>query len=231
MAITAYLAMTAAEVRNPSSIPEKIAWMACHFSPYSTGISNLPENLPEGSMLILNDVTPIHGHDPERIAKQLTKSIKDNKCMGLLLDFQREGYPELEALAKYLNNALPCPVAYFGEHNGPVFLPPVPCHVPIEEYITKWKNREIWLEVALDRKAILLTESGSRECTPPLTRTACQHRDSRLHCSYDITVQPGQVLFSMQRTVDDLQDLLSEAEELGVQKAFGLYQELGEFFL
>ena len=71
MALTLYLAMTAAELQNCRQIPEHIAWMACHFSPYSSGISNVPVQLPAGSVLILNDRIPPQGHDPELVARQL----------------------------------------------------------------------------------------------------------------------------------------------------------------
>ena len=46
MAIRPFLAMTAAEIRGTETLPPKTAWMACHFSPYSTGLSNLPKDLP-----------------------------------------------------------------------------------------------------------------------------------------------------------------------------------------
>ena len=71
MAIRPFLAMTAAEIRGTETLPPKTAWMACHFSPYSTGLSNLPKALPPGSMVILDDITPIHGHDSETIAALL----------------------------------------------------------------------------------------------------------------------------------------------------------------
>ena len=51
MAIRPFLAMTAAEIRGTETLPPKTAWMACHFSPYSTGLSNLPKALPPGSMI------------------------------------------------------------------------------------------------------------------------------------------------------------------------------------
>lgn len=227
MAITAYLAMTAAEVRNLSPTAEKIAWMACHFSPYSTGISNLPDTLPEGSMLILNDVTPIHGHDPERIEKQLRKNITNNNCMGLLLDFQRKGYPELEDLAKHLSDALPCPVGYFGNHKGPVFLPPVPCHVPIREYIDPWKHREIWLEAALSVQQLQLTPQGCEIHTQtPAEIPDHGHKDTDLHCHYHIALSDAQANFTLWRTKEDVLELLEDAQGLGIQIAVGLWQEL-----
>ena len=71
MAIRLYLAMTAAEIRENTGLPPKIAWMACHFSPYCTGLSNLPRILAAGSVLMLDDVTPIFHHDPQQIAAQL----------------------------------------------------------------------------------------------------------------------------------------------------------------
>lgn len=71
MEIPLFLAMTAAEFRIAAEIPAHPAWMACHFSAYGTGISNLPRELPAGAMLMLNDRTPICGHDPEDVAKPL----------------------------------------------------------------------------------------------------------------------------------------------------------------
>ena len=79
MAIPLYLAMTAREFRICKTVPANMAWMACHFSPYGTGLSNLPTSLPPGSMIILNDRTPICGHDPELIAAQLKELLKS--CM------------------------------------------------------------------------------------------------------------------------------------------------------
>ena len=66
-----YLAMTPAEFNSVSQPPPDFAYMACHFSPYGTGLGNLPTVLPPESLLILNDRTPIHGHDPQRIFDQL----------------------------------------------------------------------------------------------------------------------------------------------------------------
>ena len=82
MAIRPFLAMTAAEIRGTETLPPKTAWMACHFSPYSTGLSNLPKALPPGSMVILDDITPIHGHDSETIAAQLRPRLDALKSSG-----------------------------------------------------------------------------------------------------------------------------------------------------
>ena len=231
MAIPRYLAMTAAEIAANSPLPPKIAWMACHFSPYTTGLSNRPGALPPDSLLILNDVTPIHGHSLEAVAGQLAQCVEAFSCRGILLDFQRPGSAETAALAAYLVQALPCPVAvsepYAGELSCPVFLPPPPHHVPLAEYLAPWQGRALWLEQALDAETITLTESGA--CIAPLPpgeRFADGHADDALHCHYQIQLTDSQAVFTLFRTPGDLEALLSEAEFLGVTQAVGLFQEL-----
>lgn len=226
MAITSYLAMTAAEVTCARELPPNTAWMACHFSPYSTGISNLPEGLPEGSMLILNDITPIHGHDPQRIAQQLKDCAEANKCAGLVLDFQRQ-QPELAKLADCLTAALPCPVAYFGDHEGPLFVPPIPCHIPAAQYFSQWNGREIWLEIGLTAEALLLTNRGCEVI--PITGAKIPDRaqkEETLHCHYHIALSDTEAQFTLWRTKEDLAELLEEADGLGIHTAIGLWQEL-----
>ena len=100
MALPLYLALTMAEFHNCSRLPEHAAWMACHYSPYGLGLSNLPRELPERGMLILNDRTPAQGHDPERILRQLTELAEILHYKYILLDFQRPDSPENAAVAK-----------------------------------------------------------------------------------------------------------------------------------
>ena len=75
MGLHCYLAMTAREINQCPLLPSKIAWMACHFSPYGTGLVGLPEKLPQGSLIIVNDRIPIRSHDPGQIVYQLRKLI------------------------------------------------------------------------------------------------------------------------------------------------------------
>ena len=91
MAIAPFLAMTAAEICACPVLPPKIAWMACHFSPYGLGLSNLPKTLPPGSLLMVDDITPPHKHDPALIGKQLHSCVEALQCSAVLLDFQRIG--------------------------------------------------------------------------------------------------------------------------------------------
>ena len=224
MAIRLFLAMTAAEIRGNPALPSKIAWMACHFSPYCTGLSNLPKALKPGSVLTLDDVTPIFHHDPGQIAEQLRERVEALECAGVLLDFQRPGYPEAAELAGILAETLPCPVAvsalYAQGLSCPVFLPPVPHHVPPEAYFAPWQGREIWLEAAL-------TSQGAAFASLPPGQTFPEgFAEERLHCHYTVATESDAARFTLWRTAEDLDTLLAEAERYGVTTAVGLYQEL-----
>lgn len=233
MAITPILAMTAAEMQLSQTLPPKIAWMACHFSPYGTGLSNCPTQLPEGSLLILNDRTPIHGHDPEVIARQLEDCISRTGCHGLLLDFQRPDIKETALLVDALLQALPCPVAvsdiYGIDRRCPVFLPPASLHVALAEYTAPWEGRDIWLEIGQDRECITVTPEGSAITSLPREEpTEGGHADEKLLCHYQVALSEEQARFTLYRTAEDLDALLKAAERLGVTTAVGLYQEFRE---
>ena len=232
MAIAPFLAMTAAEIRANPEFSEKIGWMACHFSPYGTGLSNLPCHLPEGSLLILNDRTPWWNHDGALIVDQLTERVESLGCHGLLLDFQRPGVAEVAHLAGFLTEQLNCPVgvaqAYAGNLECPVFLPPVPLHQTVAEYLLPWQEREIWLELALDAEEIQLTPAGSAIVAlpfPPAHKAA--HHDKALHCGYSIHPEENSARFTLSRAKEDIRSLLEEAANYGVTTAIGLWQELG----
>ena len=229
MAVAPFLAMTAAEFCGSSFLPAKIGWMACHFSPYSVGLSNLPQFLPEGSLLIVNDVTPIHGHDPEIVVRQLRSCVETFRCSGVLLDFQREDTEETMLMAKEIVHTLSCPVAvtegYAENLSCPVFLSPLPHHIPLADWINPWQDREIWLEVALDAEEILLTEAGAS--VSPLFHINSEDGfiDTELHCHYRIDLAEDSVKFSLWRTKEDIASLLEEAESMNIRTAVGLWQE------
>ena len=230
MDIVHYLAMTAAEIGANPPLPPKIAWMACHFSPYSAGLSNCPRQLPPGSLLILNDFSPIHGHSPETAANQLRSWVEDFQCSGVLLDFQRPGNTETAALTEYLEGSLPCPVAvshlYADSLSCPVFLPPVPVQTPVAEYLAPWQGREIWLETALDAVKITLTEKGASFAQLPRADSEKNDfRDEKLHCRYRISLSEDRAEFLLYRAKEDLASLLRDAGNHGVTTAVGLYQE------
>lgn len=165
------------------------------------------------------------------MAAQLRPRLDALKCSGVLLDFQRPGYEEAELLAGRLSEALPCPVgvsALYGRGlTCPVFLPPVPPDVNLADYLAPWQGREIWLELALDGETITLTPSGAITASlPPAAQLLGGHRDEKLHCHYQIHTDADSARFTLFRTPEDLDTLLTEGEALGVTRAVGLYQEL-----
>ncbi len=235
MAITPFLAMTAAEMGNISAYPQKVAWMACHFSPYGLGLSNLPRALPPGALLMLDDITPPHGHDPVLIAEQLAECAETLQCRSVLLDFQRSGDKETRTLAEHLVQALPCPTIvseyYAYDLPCPVFLSPVPPSVPLEAHLLPWKERKIWLELGLDGEILTLTEQGCEATPLPRPdRDAEGFSDDQLHCHYTVGTNENAARFTLWRTMEDLDHLLTEAETYGVTEAIGLFQELHSKF-
>jgi hypothetical protein len=235
MGISRYLAMTAAEMATFSVMEGwSAAYMACHFSPGGQSLSNLPERLPTGTMLILDDSTPMDGHDPSLILNQLTEIITRNNCESLLLDFQRWDIPGQQELTKLLTEALPCPVGvsepYARELSCPVFLPPVPPDRLVSEYLGSWQGREIWLEAALDGLTYTVTEKGSvSDLLLHIPENGLIEPD--LCCHYQIAELKNRVEFHLYRTADDLSSLLQKAKSHGVTTAVGLYQELGNIKL
>ena len=230
MALPLYLAMTPGEIAGNFASADHIACLSCHFSPWGRGLSGIPENLPPECLLILDDRTPMNGHDPEHIREALSDSLQKLRCIGLLLDFQRPGNPEQQELARLLTASLPCPVGvsefYARELNCPVFLPPVPADRPVKDYLSPWQGREIWLEAALDGITLNLTQSGCTE-TPLTSFPEDGWLDKRLHCHYSIETSENAAIFHLWRTVEDLQALLADAP--GVTRAIGLWQELRNY--
>ena len=231
MAIPFFLALTAAEFAKMSHFPTHIAWMACHFSPYGTGITNLPKTLPEGSLLILNDRTPVCGHDPELICQALWETAREYRCSGLLLDLQRQDSAETAAIIQKVLT-LPLPVAvsdlYAGMYDCPVFLSPPPLHIPLEAHTAPWQGREIWLEMTNEGSKIRVTKEGSTLTTIPCPALESNFRDDGLLCHYSTQLTGDAVTFTLFRTQEDTQALIEKAEILGVTHAVGLYQEFGK---
>lgn len=230
MVLPLYLAMTRAEMAGNPPPAAHLAYMACHFSPAGTSLSNCPEHLVPGSMLVLDDSTPMDGHDPERILKELSALMEAHRCESLLLDFQRPGNPAQMQLAEAVSQMLPYPVGVSEQyaHGLPctVFLSTLPPDRPLEEYLKPWQGREIWLEAALDAVELTLTENGCTTSPLPFTDEE-GFSDSALHCHYSIQVDTA-ARFRLWRTREDLEALLREAETAGVTRTIGLWQELGE---
>ena len=202
--------------------------MACHFSPYGTGLSNLPTDLPEGSMLILNDRTPIGGHDPVLIAEQLRDLAHAMGCSRVLLDLQRPGEASTAAVAKAVLEAAACPVAvstwYAEDLPCPVFLPLVPLLQSPQDHLKAWQGREVWMEIAQEEATYIVTAEGcSRH---PMTASAAMpHTDESLCCRYSVFPRENSVDFSVRKDWDMLMAAFENLPQITC--LVGLYQELG----
>lgn len=227
MEIALYTAMTAAEFEKSKGISFKMAWMACHFSSYGTGLSNIPKQLPPGSLLIVNDRTPICGHDPALIASQLAETVEELKCSGILLDFQRPGADAVAEAVSTLSYKVAMPPAYAKELRCAVFLPPPPLTLPLAAHIAPWEGREIWLEAVTEQSCIRVSTEGSREIEE--TPFPCPHVDETLHCRHGMDIQPNHIDFHLHRDLDQLSALMEEGKTLGITQYVGLYQQLGSF--
>ncbi len=229
MALPIYLTMTAWEFSH-REVPPHCGYMACHFSPYSSGLSNIPNYLPEGALLTVNDRIPPADHDPACIARQLKQAVDSLKPCGVLLDFQRPEEERTRSIVQALCQCLPCPVAvppdYARDSKQAVFLPPVPLNQKLSAYLQPWRDREIWLEVDCSGLTMTLTETGCQTAQDPVILEPPVFTDPELHCHYSIRTEENRAVFSLSRDKEDLLSLTEEAQELGVTLAAGLYQEL-----
>lgn len=220
-----FLAQSAAEFHKALPFPAQKAWMACHFSSYGPGLSNLPDALPAGSMVMVNDRTPAFQHDPGLIIKQLQEIIENWQCSCVLLDFERSGQEENAIIAKAIVQALSCPVGvsanYAGGLDCAVFLPPLPLCKPVIEYIAPWKGRPIWLEVMPDCTAFTVSENGC-------VQNRCEetgeypHYDRNLFSSYRTEILTNAIRFTLRRGPQELEHLRNVAQ---IDRLVGLYQE------
>lgn len=229
MGISHYLALTAEEISTAEVLPQWLSYMACHFSPYGTGLTGKPKALPENAMLILNDRIPYCAHDKTWIAEQLEQWANALHCGCILLDFQRQDTPK--DLGRFLIEALPFPTAVSADFSDntacPVFLPPAPLNMTLSEYLHPWTGREIWLETTPEILQITVDSNGSNKVLLlPDESVPWSFEDKALCCHYRTEVFPDHARFTLQRTAEDMTHFLKEAESLGVAKAVSLYQQM-----
>ena len=209
-----------------SEFPTRTAYMACHFSPGGSGLSNMPRILPKGSILLLDDSMPVQGHNLDIVAQQLKEVVDRFSVWAVLLDFQRPPTEESRKMVAAILENTSCIVAVtpaYAKEDSTVFLPPLPANKSLPEHLKPWKR--IFLELASEGLEITVTKDGSRFSAVYPT-TPLPLKDKRLHCHYSVKVFPGKAVFTLNRTREDLADLAKEAEELGILGMVGLYQEL-----
>ena len=229
MEIPTYLAMSPGELASGCPSDSLPAWMACHFSSTGQGLTNLPDSLPEGAMLILDDSVPMTVQEPDQILQQLADCAEAFRCSGVLLDFQRPVSPALAGLTELLTEALPCPAAvsepYAAGLSCPVFVSAPPAHVPLAAHLAPWQGRELWLELAPAPETATVTENGT-VFTPLAALPREEAFGAAPDCHYRLAQTGDSAVFTIFRNGEDLAGLLREAQTLGVTRAVGLWQEL-----
>lgn len=220
-----HLAMTAAEFALCRKSAEKIAWMACHFSPYGAGLSNIPRELPPESILIINDRIEPTCHDADLVALDTCEAVEKLQCSAVLLDFQRPDSSLTAQIAAVITAKLPCPVAvshhYAKELPCAVFLPPPPLRCDLTEYFAPWQNRNIWLEVYEQWESVTVTEDSVFEVrdNQPNVREL-PFWDEFMRCRYKLEVHNDRAVFTLHRGLEELLALPCSASNY-----IGLFQE------
>lgn len=188
--------------------------------------------IPRPAFLVLEDsqipppgVLPVVT-DAFRVDRQFLLRLCQGRA-GVLLDFERPP----SADARELIQGLPCPAAAppgYAE-DGPVFLPPPPLHVPLENYLAPWKGREVWLEAALQKRVITVTAEGAViSPVSPSGELSGGFYSEVLCCRFTQKLTEDRAVFTLFDTPDTLKRKLERAASLGVTRAVGLYLELGE---
>lgn len=224
-----YLAVTTGEMEE--FLPKKTAFLSCHFSSSGQGLSNIPQRLPENSLLLLDDSMPLCGHDPAVVVKQLQDLVKDFSVNAILLDFQGEKTEQLQTMAQEILRGVPCPVAateWYAKNLGcPVFLSAPPADSTLEKHLKRWLKQGVFMEIAPCGAKMEVTENGcKKEHFPFANAENLPLYNGKLRCHYDVEVFPDRAVFTLGRTKDDLAALADEAAKLGVLGTVGLYQEL-----
>lgn len=235
MFLPIYLAISTQEFANILEFPSTLCYFACHFSPSGEGLSNLPTILQPGSILSIDDSTPIAGHSKNKVIEQIKYlTEKFNPC-GILLDFQRPDNPFSVDMIESILEGTQCPVAvshiYARELDCPVFLPPLPYRITVQEYLNPWSGREIWLELGNEKEMAIVTQTEfctERVHTIPNERN--YFRDPSLLCHYCTYIKPDHIAFYFQRTAEDLAEIQAQAQALGASKFVGLWQQLRQFY-
>lgn len=232
MDFSIYLAFLPAQRNKMHTLQERAAWLGCRLSPYGEGITGLPPALPEKSMLILTDETPPQGHDPERIARELTENAMNLGADRILLDFQREDLQENRDIAEMVLRLSGIPVGiteqYGRDFDCPVFLSPPPLWTPLEEKAAFWAGRELWLEAVTESALVTVTETGSRYAPGnfPLPDDSPIHE--RLCLRYRMERSERQRRFTLSRDAGMVRKLMNQAEGLGFTVAVGMWDILRE---
>jgi hypothetical protein len=114
---------------------------------------------------------------------------------------------------------------YAKELTCPVFLAPPPLHKPLKDHLAPYEDREVWLELAAETARYIINSEGCViEQAADTSLPEPVFTDEAAFCRYHIEVGEDRAEFTLQRTMQDLTDML--AYECNITQAVGLYQQL-----
>ncbi len=235
MFLPIYLAITGQEFPHFCKFSSTLCYLACHFSASGKGLSNLPTVLPAGTIISIDDSTPITNHCADVVTSQINEVVEELHPSGILLDFQRPDNPFTPDMVESILSSVTCPVAvshvYAKGYDCPVFLPPLPFRMTLSAYLQPWAGREIWLELGNEKEMAIITENEfGAEKVYDIPNNNPYFSDRPLLCHYSTHISQDHIALYFHRTEQDLQDLQAEAKELGVTKFIGLWQQLRQFY-
>lgn len=215
--------MTDDEIRACEPKPARIARLGLSFCP--EGITGLPEApLPQGMIFVLDDRVAWDGNHLEDICGRVAALLRDEKAMGLVLDFEREPQEQTRLLALALGRCcreLGCRCAMprgYGPEDA-VFLPPPSCAVRPEK-----QEGRLWFEAAPGAWDIRIGPEGAR-CTGSRPAPGPQdHYSPALMARYGTRRDGNGVQIHLYDSADTL---LARLEALGAELAIGLYRDWG----
>lgn len=236
MSIPLFLAFTAEEFSQKVPFPAKTAWMSVHFSPNGSGLTNLPPQLPQGSLILLDDHIQWANHSIERVCQELVTVLQRTESIGLLLDFEREPTAETLLLTKALGRcckelgvALSAPPKYLLEDDTTLFLSPFPCSIAPENIDPQ---RKVWLDISPVCHSIRISKDCTIGSPAPYTRAGIPNSqevywDEDLLCNYYSEADGDDIRITLFRDATSAAKLLNRLNPAKIQLAIGLWRDFG----
>ena len=231
MVLPLYLAMTGREILAAQPSASRCAYMACHFSPYGLGLSNLPKALPEGAVILLSDRIPPGGHDAEVVVAQLEELVRQFQPKAIVLDLETAGNGfcrELAVKCSGISGAeITVAAAYAKDLPCSVFVGAGALWTPAEKLLKPWQGRKLWVEAVLQRGLVTVTDQGAGyeelPWEPPEEELPV---DEDLQVAYRIRQTKDAVEVMLWRGKEQLPKWMEKLEQLGAEGFLGLYQQL-----
>ena len=118
-------------------------------------------------------------------------------------------------------------IPLYGQQEEEESRPPVIAFYGGDGKPLKMENGSLLFEMDPKTTQFTVTEKGCTSLPLPYSPPDGDFfRDDALCCSYRCDIRPDAAVFTLWRTPEDLADLLTQAQALGIRRTVGLYQQL-----